>query len=46
MIVAFHEPPYRSLWTLQPGAHTFTARGVDRNGQELVSPPVTIIVLP
>lgn len=46
MITAFREPPYRALWTLEPGTHTFTARGVGRNGQELVSPPVTIIVLP
>jgi len=46
MITAFREPPYHALWTLQPGAHTFIARGVDRNGQERVSPPVTITVLP
>jgi hypothetical protein len=48
IIATFSEPPTvaRVLWTLQPGAHTFSARGVDRNGREWVSPPVTITVLP
>jgi len=36
----------RTLWTLEPGTHTFTARGVDRNRRELVSPAVTITVFP
>ena len=48
MIATFTEPPpaARTLWTLQPGAHTFVARGVDRSGRELVSPSVTVTVLP
>jgi membrane peptidoglycan carboxypeptidase len=46
LLATFREPPYRALWTLEPGRHTFTARGADRNGRELVSPPVTITVLP
>jgi 1A family penicillin-binding protein len=46
IIATFNEPPYRALWTLEPGPHTFTARGVDHNGRELVSPAVTITVLP
>ncbi len=46
LIATFREPPYHVLWTLEPGMHTFTARGADRNGRELVSPPVTITVLP
>jgi hypothetical protein len=45
-IATFTEPPYRALWVLQPGTHTFIARGVDQNGRKLASPPVTITVLP
>jgi hypothetical protein len=46
VIATLTEPPYRTLWTLQPGPHTFVARGVDQNGRELASPLVTITVLP
>jgi hypothetical protein len=46
VIATLTEPPYRTLWTLQPGPHTFVACGVDQNGRELASPPVTITVLP
>jgi membrane peptidoglycan carboxypeptidase len=46
LIATFNEPQYRTLWTLEAGIHTFTARGVDRSGRELVSPAVTITVLP
>jgi len=46
VIATFTEPPYRTLWALQPGTHTFIARGVDRSGRELASPAVTITVLP
>ena len=48
VIAAFNDQPAtaRTLWTLEPGAHTFTAHGVDRNGREVISPPVTITVLP
>jgi penicillin-binding protein 1C len=46
VIATLTEPPYRSLWALEPGAHTFVARGVARNGREVVSPSVTITVLP
>ncbi len=45
-IATFSELPYRALWTLEPGTHTFTARGVDRLGREWVSPAVTITVWP
>jgi 1A family penicillin-binding protein len=47
-IATFNDQPatVRTLWTLEPGTHIFTARGVDRNGREVVSPPVTITVLP
>jgi hypothetical protein len=45
-ITTFTEPPYRVLWMLQPGTHTFIAHGVDQSGRELASPPVTITVLP
>ncbi len=48
IIATLTDPPpaARTLWTLQPGTHTFIARGVDRSGRELVSPAVTITVLP
>jgi hypothetical protein len=48
VITTFRDPPatIREMWILEPGTHTFTARGVDRNGGELVSPPVTITILP
>ena len=48
VIATFNDQPAtaRTLWTLEPGTHTFTARGVDRNGRELVSPAVTITVFP
>jgi membrane peptidoglycan carboxypeptidase len=46
VIATLTEPPYRSLWALEPGVHTFVARGVARNGREVVSPSVTITVLP
>jgi len=46
IIATITEPPYRSLWALEPGVHTFIARGVDRNGREVVSPSVTVTVLP
>jgi hypothetical protein len=46
IIATLTDPPYRTLWTLEPGAHTFIARGVDRSGREVVSPSVTITVLP
>jgi membrane carboxypeptidase/penicillin-binding protein PbpC len=48
VIATFNDQPAnaRTLWPLEPGRHTFTARGMDRNGRELASPPVTITVLP
>ena len=47
-ISTFSDPPatVREMWILEPGTHTFTARGVDRSGRELVSPAVSITVLP
>jgi hypothetical protein len=45
-IATFSAPPYRALWTLDPGAHTFSARGVDRNGREVTSSLVRVTVLP
>ncbi len=35
---------YRTLWTLTPGVHVFSAHGLDRAGQVLASAPVTITV--
>jgi hypothetical protein len=47
-IATFSDPPatVREMWILLPGTHTFMARGVDRNGRELISPEVSITVLP
>jgi membrane peptidoglycan carboxypeptidase len=47
-IATFSDPPAtaREMWILEPGTHTFTARGVDRSGREWVSPAVSITVLP
>jgi len=48
VIAAFNDQhaAARTWWTLEAGTHTFSARGVDRNGRELVSPTVTITVFP
>ncbi len=48
VIATFSDPPatIREMWILEPGTHTFTARGVDRSERERVSPAVTITVLP
>jgi len=48
VIATFRDPPatIREMWILEPGPHTFTARGVDRSEREMVSPAVTITVLP
>jgi hypothetical protein len=47
-IATFSDPlaTVREMWTLEPGTHMFTARGMDRSGRELVSPAVSITVLP
>jgi hypothetical protein len=48
VIATFSDPhtPARAWWTLEPGTHTFTARGVDRDGREWISSAVTITVCP
>lgn len=38
-------PPYQILWPLQAGRHTFTAVGVDREGNELRGNRITIEVV-
>jgi len=37
-------PPYRTLWTLAPGEHTFQAVGEDASGEALASTTVVITV--
>jgi hypothetical protein len=37
-------PPYTYLWQLEPGIHTFSARGRIADGKEIVSDSVTIEV--
>jgi 1A family penicillin-binding protein len=37
-------PPYRALWPLEPGRHTFVAEGVDADGQRYRSPEVSVEV--
>jgi membrane carboxypeptidase/penicillin-binding protein PbpC len=39
-------PPYEAFWQLAPGEHTFSARGVDVDGETLRSAPATVRVLP
>lgn len=38
-------PPYRALWTLKPGSHTFQAIGREAQGQTVTSPITTITVV-
>jgi len=38
-------PPYRALWTLTPGEHTFQAVGHDESGKVLESEMVTVTVV-
>jgi hypothetical protein len=37
---------WETLWPMQPGRHTFTAQGFDRNNQPVRANQVTIEVLP
>jgi penicillin-binding protein 1C len=45
-LVTLTAPPYEAFWQLAPGEHTFSARGVDVDGETLRSAPATIQVLP
>jgi 1A family penicillin-binding protein len=40
----FRVPPYRAYWALQPGEHTFTARGRTADGRIVESEPLRILV--
>lgn len=46
LLASFDGPPYRTLWRLAPGEHTFTAIGVDAAGERVASAPVRITVRP
>jgi penicillin-binding protein 1C len=43
-LAQFDEPPYRALWTLMPGSHTFQAVGKDAQGQTVTSTVVRVEV--
>ena len=40
----YTHPPYCEVWCLEPGEHVFQAIGVDREGQQVESRPVHIVV--
>ncbi len=44
LLAEFAAPPYQAYWALQPGAHTFTAEGVDAAGHLVTSAAVVIQV--
>lgn len=44
VLAEFTGPPYRALWTLAPGSHTFQAIGKDAQGQIVTSATVMIEV--
>jgi hypothetical protein len=40
----FSDPPYRAFWVLEPGEHTFLARGRTVDGKSLESAESWILV--
>lgn len=38
------QPPYRALWTLEAGEHTFRAVAVAQDGNLLEGEPVAVLV--
>jgi penicillin-binding protein 1C len=44
LLRSFRAPPYRTFWTLQPGEHTFVARGRTADGRPLESEAVRVLV--
>ena len=45
VIATFTQAPFTTLWPMQPGAFTLTAKAILRTGQVITSPPVKISVL-
>jgi 1A family penicillin-binding protein len=43
-LATLSRPPYRALWTLTPGEHTFQAAGRDASGEAMASTTVVITV--
>jgi 1A family penicillin-binding protein len=43
-LARFGAPPYKALWRLEPGRHTFSAEGVTANGERVTSDEVWIKV--
>jgi 1A family penicillin-binding protein len=43
-LTSFRAPPYRTFWPLEPGEHTFVARGTGIRGQPLESEPIRVFV--
>ena len=44
-LATLHQPPYRSLWTMEPGQHRFSVVGVDVWGNPITGNSVTIEVV-
>ncbi len=42
----FDAPPYEALWTLTEGTHRFQARGIDAQGEDVMSGIVEVTVQP
>ena len=40
----FAAPPYKTLWQLEPGVHSFWAEGISANGDQTKSEEVRITV--
>jgi 1A family penicillin-binding protein len=43
-LARLHSPPYRALWQLEPGMHTFSAEAVNARGEELAGNEIRIEV--
>jgi 1A family penicillin-binding protein len=44
VLAELNQPPYRALWTLEAGEHTFHAGAVARDGSLLESEPIAVLV--
>jgi hypothetical protein len=43
-LAQFSAPPYRALWQLEAGRHVFSAEGVSRSGERVVSDEIWVEV--
>jgi penicillin-binding protein 1C len=44
LLASFNNPPYRAWWTLSEGQHQAWVEGIDANGEQVASQPVTFTV--